>query len=203
MIHQENPDTRKQKRNFWTKSSAPWAIGINLAFSPRRKTDIHLQQDLLLKVTSEKLQTSKLELSPAQLSSISRNFPPPAYLLQLTTLQINQRYPQSANMHVPSLSFLAIPLFLSTASAWTLDFYATDGRQARSSGTRDSGCINLSWTPALNVQRINFNPATPLYPDPGTVELYVNRGCGGLSYRNGGGNHVLTPPRVIRSYKVY
>lgn len=108
-------------------------------------------------------------------------------------------------MHIPSpLNLLASALFLiPTISAWTLTLSAIDGRTSRSSGTRDSGCVDLSWSPALTVKGANFNPATALYPDPGTFELYVNRGCQGLSYRNGPGSYTLTPARAIRSYKVY
>lgn len=70
-------------------------------------------------------------------------------------------------------------------------------------GHADSGCKDISFTPALNVNRAKFDPKTSLHSDPGTFELYVNKGCEGLSYRNGKGDFTLTPARKIRSYKVY
>ncbi|KAK4183688.1 hypothetical protein QBC35DRAFT_535557 [Podospora australis] len=92
--------------------------------------------------------------------------------------------------------------FLTTASAWKLELFASDGRKVTTHGTQDSGCKNIAFTPALKVKQAKFSPKTDWYPDPSTFELYVNKGCQGLSYRNGGGDHKLTPPRVIRSYKV-
>ncbi|KAL2152235.1 hypothetical protein VTH82DRAFT_5419 [Thermothelomyces myriococcoides] len=86
------------------------------------------------------------------------------------------------------------------ASAWQLELFTTDNRHATMHGTGDSGCINLSFSPALNVNRARFE-GTALGIDD-TFELYTNRGCSGLSYRNGEGNHQMTP-RTIRSYKVY
>ncbi|KAK3995545.1 hypothetical protein QBC44DRAFT_378361 [Cladorrhinum sp. PSN332] len=94
-------------------------------------------------------------------------------------------------------------LVAGTTTAWKLDIHASDGRKVSTHGTRDSGCKNIEFTPVLNVNRANFKPATDLYPDPKTFELYVNKGCSGLSYRNGKGDWRLTPARKIRSYKVY
>ncbi|KAK4467203.1 hypothetical protein QBC42DRAFT_2686 [Cladorrhinum samala] len=100
-------------------------------------------------------------------------------------------------------ALLSTLLLATVTSAWKLDLYASDGRKVATHGTVDSGCKNIEFTPVLNLNRANFNPDTALYPDPGTFELYVNRGCSGLSYRNGRGDHRLTPARNIRSYKVY
>ncbi|KAL2152234.1 hypothetical protein VTH82DRAFT_5418 [Thermothelomyces myriococcoides] len=86
------------------------------------------------------------------------------------------------------------------ASAWQLELFTTDGRHATMHGFGDSGCINLSFSPALRVQRAKFEGSSLGIDD--TFELYVNRGCSGLSYRNGEGNHQMTP-RTIRSYKVH
>ncbi|KAJ9639325.1 hypothetical protein H2201_004062 [Coniosporium apollinis] len=97
-----------------------------------------------------------------------------------------------------TLSAFSVALLASTTSAWSLKFYDTSGRVATSSGTLDSGCKTLSWSPALNVNKVTFDQGIQ-----GTFELYVNTGCSGLSYRNGGGTWTLTPARVIRSYKVY
>ncbi|KAJ4301967.1 hypothetical protein N0V88_002097 [Collariella sp. IMI 366227] len=87
-------------------------------------------------------------------------------------------------------------------SAWKLELWASDGRKANMHGTRDSGCNNIAFTPVLNVNRAKFSPATDNWPDPGTFELYVNKNCDGLSYRNDGGDYKITA-RKIRSYKVY
>ncbi|WEW55627.1 hypothetical protein PRK78_001058 [Emydomyces testavorans] len=102
------------------------------------------------------------------------------------------------------MKFTAIALLSSLAltSAWNLDLYATDNRHVNFHGTRDSGCVNIEFSPALNVNRANFRPKTDWYPDPKTFELYVNKNCDRLSYRNGKGDHKLTP-RTVRSYKVY
>lgn len=100
------------------------------------------------------------------------------------------------------LSAVALISSLAFASAWKLDFYATDGRSVKTHGTRDSGCKNIDFHPALKVNRANFNPSTNNWPDPKTFELYASKNCKKLSYRNGKGNHKMTP-RTIRSYKVY
>jgi len=95
------------------------------------------------------------------------------------------------------------PLALSSVVvAWNVDLYATDGRHVNFHGKKNSGCVDISFTPALNVKQAKFNPATSLLPDPTTFELYVRKGCDGLSYRNNKGDFKLTPARVIRSYKV-
>jgi len=97
------------------------------------------------------------------------------------------------------LSALALT---TAAAAWNLDLYGTDGRHVNFHGKKNTGCIDISFTPALNVKRANFNPATSFLPDPDTFELYVRKGCDGLSYRNNGGDHTLNPARIIRSYKI-
>ncbi|KAH6641159.1 hypothetical protein F5144DRAFT_562729 [Chaetomium tenue] len=101
-------------------------------------------------------------------------------------------------MKVSSIFLVALPL----VSAWKLELWATGGRHVTMSGTKDSGCKDISFTPVLNVNKAKLNPATSLYPDPKTFELYVNKGCRGLSYRNGKGTHKMSA-RKIRSYKVY
>ncbi|KAK7414339.1 hypothetical protein QQX98_006781 [Neonectria punicea] len=97
-------------------------------------------------------------------------------------------------------TFLAV--LLPFASAWTLDMWTSDGRSSAMHGTADVDCNDIAFTPALNVNRVKFNPDTAWHFDPATFELYVNAGCQGLSYRNGEGDYAITP-RVIRSYKVY
>jgi len=88
------------------------------------------------------------------------------------------------------------------AAAWKVELWTTDGRKATMHGTRDSGCKNIAFTPVLNVNRAKFSPKTDWYADPGTFELYVNKNCDGLSYRNDGGDYKISA-RKIRSYKVY
>jgi hypothetical protein len=87
-------------------------------------------------------------------------------------------------------------------SAWKLELWTSDGRKATMHGTADSGCKNIAFTPVLDVNRANFSPKTDWHTDPKTFELYVNKNCDGLSYREGGGNHNMKA-RKIRSYKVY
>ncbi len=87
-------------------------------------------------------------------------------------------------------------------SAWNLQLWTSDGRKATMHGTADSGCKNIAFTPVLNVNRAKFDPKTDWHTDPKTFELYVNKNCDGLSYREGSGDHKLTA-RKIRSYKVY
>ncbi|KAK4244538.1 hypothetical protein P885DRAFT_41429 [Corynascus similis CBS 632.67] len=97
---------------------------------------------------------------------------------------------------------LFVAALVPLASAWKLDLWSKDGRHVTMHGTKDSGCKNIAFTPVLNVKKLKFNRATDWYPDPSTVELYANRNCDGLSYRNGGGTYNISP-RKIRSYKVY
>ncbi|KAK4234110.1 hypothetical protein C8A03DRAFT_47479 [Achaetomium macrosporum] len=87
-------------------------------------------------------------------------------------------------------------------SAWKLELWSKDGRKATMHGTNDSGCKNIDFTPVLNVNRAKFSPKTDWHTDPSTFELYVNKNCDGLSYRNDGGDYKMTA-RKIRSYKVY
>ncbi|KAK3297253.1 uncharacterized protein B0H64DRAFT_391701 [Chaetomium fimeti] len=106
--------------------------------------------------------------------------------------------PQTTTTMKASLFLFALPL----ASAWKLELWAKGGRKTTMSGRLDSGCNDISFTPVLNVNKARFSPKTDLLPDPKTFDLYVNKGCKGLSYRNGKGTHKL-PARKIRSYKVY
>ncbi|KAH6850530.1 hypothetical protein B0I37DRAFT_116229 [Chaetomium sp. MPI-CAGE-AT-0009] len=97
-----------------------------------------------------------------------------------------------------SIFLFALPL----ASAWKLELWAKDGRKVSMNGHLDSGCKDISFTPVLNVNKAKFSPKTDIIADPKTFELYVNKDCKGLSYRNGKGTHKMTA-RKIRSYKVY
>jgi hypothetical protein len=101
-------------------------------------------------------------------------------------------------MKAATILVLLTPL----VAGWSLELKASDGRKTTMHGTKDSGCKNIAFTPALKVNHVNFNKATDWYPDPSTFELYVNKGCQGLSYRNGGGSRGITA-RTVRSYKVY
>lgn len=101
-------------------------------------------------------------------------------------------------MKASSILLVALPL----VSAWKLDLWATGGRKVSMHGTLDSGCKDISFTPVLNVNKAKLDPSTPIIADPKTFELYVNKGCRGLSYRNGKGTHKMSA-RKIRSYKVY
>jgi hypothetical protein len=94
-------------------------------------------------------------------------------------------------------SFAAV-LFSSLASAWQLDLWGTDSRHATMHGTLDSGCVNIEFSPAINVNRVKFAEST----FAGTFDLYANTNCNQLSYRENGGDFSINP-RVIRSYKAY
>ncbi|KAL2162962.1 hypothetical protein VTH06DRAFT_6798 [Thermothelomyces fergusii] len=91
---------------------------------------------------------------------------------------------------------LFIAALAPLASAWKLQLWTTDGRHATMHGTVNSGCKNIAFTPVLNVNKLKFEEST--FAD--TVELYVNKNCDGLSYRNNGGTYNISP-RKIRSYK--
>lgn len=90
----------------------------------------------------------------------------------------------------------------SSEKTGNLDLYGTDGRHVNFHGKKNSGCVDISFTPAINVKEAKFDPATSFLPDPTTFELYVRKGCDGLSYRNNKGDFKLTPARIIRSYQV-
>ncbi|KXX74044.1 hypothetical protein MMYC01_209821 [Madurella mycetomatis] len=97
-----------------------------------------------------------------------------------------------------SVLFLVIaPL----ASAWKLELWGSDGRKVTMNGSRDTDCKNIDFSPVLNVNRAKFSPKTDWRPDPDTFELYANKNCDKLSYRNDGGNYKMKA-RKIRSYKV-
>ncbi|KAK4035236.1 hypothetical protein C8A01DRAFT_38328 [Parachaetomium inaequale] len=89
-------------------------------------------------------------------------------------------------------------------SAWNLDLWASDGRKAHmhARGGDSNGCQNIEFSPVINVNKAKFSPATDWVKDPGTFELYVNKNCDKLSYRNDGGTYNMKA-RKIRSYKVY
>ncbi|KAI9769212.1 MAG: hypothetical protein M1840_004341 [Geoglossum simile] len=103
-----------------------------------------------------------------------------------------------------TLPALVVMLSLAfTTSAWDLDLYTPDGRHTHMYGRVNSGCVNIDFTPILNVNHAKYNPDTPHWPDvTDTFELFVEQNCNGLSYRNGEGDFELTP-REIRSYQVY
>jgi len=86
-------------------------------------------------------------------------------------------------------------------NAWRLDIYLVDGGHATSHGTQNSGCVNWDLDVARSpVKRAVFKEGT--FAD--TFELYAARDCKlPVSYRENGGDHTLTPPRTIRSYKAY
>ena len=105
---------------------------------------------------------------------------------------------------LPLPALLLLTGLAATTWAWSLDLYTTDGRHSNMHGHTDSGCVNIDFSPALTVNRARYDPATANFPDvTDTFELYVNRNCQRLSYRNNKGEFTLTPPRQIRSYKVY
>lgn len=100
-----------------------------------------------------------------------------------------------------SISTVIIPCLLSiTASAWELTINMADGRHVTSHGTLNSDCVTYDFDMSSPVNRAIFTEST--FAD--TFELYEQANCGGrVSYRENGGNHVVTPARIIRSYKVY
>ncbi|EON68307.1 hypothetical protein W97_07565 [Coniosporium apollinis CBS 100218] len=102
-----------------------------------------------------------------------------------------------------TLSAFAVSLLASTTSAWRLELYDTTRGLATSSGITNSGCINLSWSPVLNVFRVVFNGATNNWPDQTTFELYTERNCKFLTQRGYNGDYPMNPARPVRSYKVY
>jgi hypothetical protein len=89
-------------------------------------------------------------------------------------------------------------------SAWNLNLWASDGRKTHMHGRggNSKGCQNIDFSPVLNVNKAQFTPATDWVEDPKVFELYVNKNCDKLSYRNDGGTYKMKA-RKIRSYKVY
>ena len=61
-----------------------------------------------------------------------------------------------SSIAIASLGFLS-----TTASAWTLEFFAADNRHVTTHGRGYPVCNDLSYTPALNVDHVDFNPDTP------------------------------------------
>ncbi|KAL2117987.1 hypothetical protein VTJ04DRAFT_7647 [Mycothermus thermophilus] len=98
--------------------------------------------------------------------------------------------------------FVTLLAAATSASAWRLELTSSDGRKISMHGTKGSGCKNIEFTPYPKVKKAYFNPKTSWWPDPDRFELFVNRNCDGLSYRNNGGNWNLNPPRTIKSYRV-
>ncbi|KAL2156207.1 hypothetical protein VTH82DRAFT_952 [Thermothelomyces myriococcoides] len=90
-----------------------------------------------------------------------------------------------------------VAALLPLASAWKLKVSTTDGRSVTSHGTTNSGCVNYD-VGALKVNKVDFDDSA--FAD--TFELYTNRNCDKLNYRNGDGTHKLKA-RTVRSYKVY
>lgn len=64
------------------------------------------------------------------------------------------------------------PLALSSiVASWKLEIYGVDGRKASFNGRRNTGCVDISFTPAIKVDRARFDPATALLPDPKSFEV--------------------------------
>ncbi|KAF2632179.1 hypothetical protein BU25DRAFT_142933 [Macroventuria anomochaeta] len=100
-----------------------------------------------------------------------------------------------------SASTLLLPLLTATplTSAWKLQVFMNDGRSVTTNGRLDSGCKTYEFNMNSPVKRAYFDSSL----GSRTFELYAQRNCGGLSYRNNEGTHDLNPPRIIRSYKVH
>ncbi|KAK0750818.1 hypothetical protein B0T18DRAFT_401114 [Schizothecium vesticola] len=90
-------------------------------------------------------------------------------------------------------------LYAAAASAWKLDLWTTDGRHTSMHGRLDA-CNNIAFVPTLNVNRAKFVDET--LDTVSTFELYRDKGCQGLLYRNDGGDYRMTA-RLVRSYKVH
>jgi hypothetical protein len=92
-------------------------------------------------------------------------------------------------------------VFAQWPNDWHLDVYLADGGHAYAHGRLNSGCVNWNLDiPRSPVTRAVFQEGTFAC----TFELYEARDCNPpISYRENGGEHTLTPPRTIRSYKVY
>ncbi|KAK0732087.1 hypothetical protein B0H67DRAFT_475604 [Lasiosphaeris hirsuta] len=90
-----------------------------------------------------------------------------------------------------------ILFFAGLASAWRLEVWSNNNEHLNMHGTTNSGCINFD-VGALNINHAKFTEST--FAD--TFELYQNRNCDVLKYRNGGGDYTFNV-KTIRSYKVY
>ena len=96
-------------------------------------------------------------------------------------------------------TFLAT-LLAATTSAWELTVYKNDGGHVTTHGRLNSGCVTYDFDMRSAVNRAVFSGST--FAD--TFELYREANCAGkVAYREGQGEHKVTPARVIRSYKVY
>ena len=99
-----------------------------------------------------------------------------------------------------SASTIILPLLAATplASAWKLTVWMNDGRSVTTHGHLDSGCKTYEFNMNSPVKRAYFDSSI----SSGTFELYAQKDCNNLSYRNNEGTYDLNPPRIIRSYKV-
>lgn len=92
-------------------------------------------------------------------------------------------------------------MFLTTAAnAWELTVWMNNGKHVTTHGTFDSGCVTYDFDMSSPVKRAIFSKSIWA----GTFELYEQANCRGkVSYREGQGEHLIVPARVIKSYKVY
>ncbi|PYH42136.1 uncharacterized protein BP01DRAFT_385802 [Aspergillus saccharolyticus JOP 1030-1] len=101
-------------------------------------------------------------------------------------------------MHL--LSTILISLLACHATAWSLTIHFIDGGHITSNGRLNSGCKAYDLLVGnRQVDRAEFKGST--FAD--TFELFSDKDCRNLVYRNGGGNHRVQPPRQVRAYKVY
>lgn len=86
-------------------------------------------------------------------------------------------------------------------SAWELTLYMEDGGHVTATGTFNSGCVDWDFDMTRSpVNRAVFSDS--FFAD--TFELYEGKGCNPpVSYREGAGDHIVQPSRVIQSYKAY
>lgn len=112
-------------------------------------------------------------------------------IFSLTNTSQNPTLKMKANVLILALTPLV--------AGWNLQLWSSDGRSVSMHGTKDA-CNNIDFS-NLKVNRLNFNRKTDWHADPNTVELFTNKGCYGLNYRNGGGNHKMTA-RAVRSYRI-
>jgi len=92
-----------------------------------------------------------------------------------------------------------VPILLAAGvNAWDLTVIGVNDRQVRTHGTTNSGCVNYDFSMSSPIKRVVFHES--FFAD--TFELYEEKDCKTLSYREGKGDFTITP-RTIRSYKVY
>ncbi|MCJ1256312.1 hypothetical protein MMC24_004133 [Lignoscripta atroalba] len=120
--------------------------------------------------------------------------------LELVRLSYFRSIYQADIMKVTSI--IAALALGSLSSAWKLTIYTTTPNQyIQSSGTQDVGC-NAYTIAHTAVNRAKFEPATAVYPDPSTFQLFSDTGCINKVYSNGGGDFAMAA-RTVKSYKVY